>query len=133
MPLHVADRVVQLMAKKRLHVNGARILVMGVTFKENCPDSRNSKVVDVIHELERHGAHVDTWDPWADPKVVQHEYGIKMIPAPKQGRYDVIVMAVAHEQFRKMGIRAVKRLAKPRHVLFDIKHVFKASQTDGRL
>jgi UDP-N-acetyl-D-glucosamine/UDP-N-acetyl-D-galactosamine dehydrogenase len=133
MALYVAERVMQLMAKKRLHVNGSRVLVMGLTFKENCPDVRNSKVVDVIHELEEHGAKVDAYDPWVDSRIVKHEYGLTPITKPVAGRYDAIVMAVAHREFKEMGIRAVRRLAKPKHVLFDIKHVFKANQTDGRL
>ena len=133
MPLEVAHRVVQLMVQKRVHVKGARVLVMGLTFKENCPDVRNSKVIDVIRELQRHGANVDAYDPWVDPKVVRHEYGLTPISKPRAHRYDAIVMAVSHREFKAMGIRAVRKLAKPKHVIFDIKHVFKAAQTDGRL
>ena len=134
MALYVAERVMQLMAKKRLHVKNARVLVMGLTFKEDCPDVRNSKVIDMVRELEKHGAKVDAYDPWVDPKIVRHEYGLtpmkKLIP---RRRYDAIVMAVAHREFKDMGIRAIRRMAKRRHVLFDIKYVFKANQTDGRL
>jgi len=133
MPLEVAQRVVQLMVRKRVHVKGSRVLVMGLTFKENCPDVRNSKVIDVVRELLRHGAKVDTYDPWVDPKVVKHEYGITPIAKPAAHRYDAVVIAVAHREFKAMGIRAVRRLTKARHVIFDIKHVFKTAQTDGRL
>ena len=133
MALYVAERVAQLMVQKRIHVKGARVLVMGLTFKENCPDVRNSKVVDVVRELEKYGAKVDTYDPWVSAKVVKHEYGLTPVSTLTVGRYDAIVMAVAHDEFKTMGIRAIKRLAKPRHVLFDIKYVFKATQTDGRL
>ena len=134
MALYVAERVMQLMAKKRLHIKNARVLVMGLTFKEDCPDVRNSKVVDMVRELEKHGAKVDAYDPWVDPKVVRHEYGLTPIKKfVSRRRYDAIVMAVAHRKFKEMGIGAIRRLARPRHVLFDIKHVFKANQTDGRL
>ena len=133
MALYVAERVVQLMAKKKLHIKGSRVLVMGLTFKENCPDVRNSKVVDVIRELAKHGARVDAYDPWADPKVVKHEYGLSLLRRLSNSRYDAVVMAVAHDEFKAMGIRAIRRLAKRKHVLFDIKYVFRAGQTDGRL
>lgn len=129
----VAERVAQLMGKKSLLVNRARVLVMGIAFKENCPDVRNSKVVDLIHALEKFGATVDVWDPWVDPKHVKHEYGITPIKKPRAGTYDAVVMAVAHDQFKTMGIRGVKKLMKRKHVLFDIKHVFKAKDVDGRL
>ena len=121
------------MAKKKLHIKGSRVLLMGLTFKENCPDVRNSKVVDVIRELAKHGARVDAYDPWADPKVVKHEYGLSLLRRLSNSRYDAVVMAVAHDEFKAMGIRAIRRLAKRKHVLFDIKYVFRAGQTDGRL
>ncbi len=130
---YVAERVAQLMGKKSLLVNRARVLVMGLTFKENCPDVRNSKVVDLIHALEKFGAKVDAWDPWVDPKIVKHEYGITPIKKPRARAYDAVVMAVSHTEFKKMGIRGVRKLMKQKHVLFDIKHVFKAKDVDGRL
>ena len=133
MALYVAERVAQLMLKKRIHVKGSRVLVMGMTFKENCPDVRNSKVVDVIRELQKYGAKVDVYDPWIDAKEAVHEYGIKPIKALKKGTYDGIVMAVGHQQFKDMGIKAVRALAKREHVLFDIKYVFAKNQVDGRL
>ena len=133
MALYCAERVTHLMVKKKLHVKGARILVMGLTFKENCPDVRNSKVADLVKELEKYGARVDAYDPWVDAAEVKHEYGITPVKKLQNGRYDAIVMAVGHDQFREMGIKAIRKLAKPRHVLFDIKYVFKASEVDGRL
>ena len=133
MALYCAERVTHLMVKKKLHVKGARILVMGLTFKENCPDVRNSKVADLVKELEKYGARVDAYDPWVDAAEVKHEYGITLTKKLQNGRYDAIVMAVGHDQFREMGIKAIRKLAKPRHVLFDIKYVFKASEVDGRL
>jgi UDP-N-acetyl-D-galactosamine dehydrogenase len=133
MSLYVAERVAQLMVKKRIHVNGAKILVMGLTFKENCPDLRNSKVADVVRELAKYGAKVDVYDPWVDIDAAEHEYGIRPIKKPVQGEYDAVVMAVAHNEFRKLGLKKVRALAKKKHVLFDIKYVFKTDEVDGRL
>lgn len=130
---YVAERVAQLMGKKSLLVNGARVLVMGLAFKENCPDVRNSKVIDLIRSLEKYGATVDAWDPWVDPKIVKHEYGITPIKHPRARAYDAVVLAVCHNEFKKMGARGVKKLMKKKHVLFDIKHAFKARDVDGRL
>ena len=133
MAIYVAERVAQLMIRKRIHVSGSRILMMGLTFKENCPDLRNSKVADVVKELGKFGAKVDVYDPWVDAREAQHEYGIKPVKAPARGRYDAIVMAVAHKEFREMGIRAIRAFARRPHVIYDIKYVFDAAQVDGRL
>jgi UDP-N-acetyl-D-glucosamine/UDP-N-acetyl-D-galactosamine dehydrogenase len=133
MAIYVAERVAQLMLKKRIHVSGGRILVMGLTFKENCPDLRNSKVADLVRELAKFGAEIDVYDPWVDADEAVHEYGIRPIKKPVAGDYDAIVMAVAHTQVRKMGINKVRALAKKKHVLFDIKYVFKKADVDGRL
>jgi len=133
MALHVAAQITQLMAARRIHVNGARALVLGITFKENCPDIRNSKVVDVVRELQKQGAQVDIYDPWASRSECRHEYGLQPVRALRSGRYDVAIVAVAHRQFRELGARAVRRLCKTKHVLYDIKHVFAAAAVDGRL
>jgi UDP-N-acetyl-D-galactosamine dehydrogenase len=133
MALYVTGQITRLMATKRIHVKGARVLMLGVTFKENCPDIRNSKVVDVVRELTSHGAKVDIYDPWANASECRHEYGLKTLRALKPGRYDVAVVAVAHRQFRELGARGVRRLCKKNHVLYDIKHVFPAAAVDGRL
>jgi UDP-N-acetyl-D-galactosamine dehydrogenase len=133
MALYVAAQIMQRMAAKRIHVKGARVLVLGVTFKENCPDVRNSKVVDVIRELAKHGARVDLHDPWADAAEVRHEYGLKLTRELKRRHYDVAVLAVAHRQFRELGARGVRRLCRRPHVLYDVKHLFPAAQVDGRL
>lgn len=130
---YVAERVAQLMISKRIHVKGSRILMMGLTFKENCPDVRNSKVADVVRELTKYGAKVDVYDPWVDAAEAQHEYGIKPIRKPAKGKYDAIVLAVSHKQFRDMGIDAIRSFARRPHVLFDIKYVFSANEVDGRL
>jgi UDP-N-acetyl-D-galactosamine dehydrogenase len=133
MSIYVAERVTQLMIQRRIHVKGARILVMGLTFKENCPDLRNSKVADVIRELKKFGAKVDVFDPWVDSQEAQHEYGVKPIRSPKKGAYDAIVLAVAHNEFREMGVRAIRAFGKKPHVLYDIKYLFRADEVDGRL
>jgi UDP-N-acetyl-D-glucosamine/UDP-N-acetyl-D-galactosamine dehydrogenase len=133
MALYVAQQITKLMSSKRIHVNGSRALVLGVTFKENCPDIRNSKVIDVVRELQKNGASVDIYDPWADGAEVKHEYGLKMTRTLDSRRYDVAVVAVAHKEFRNMGSDGVRKLCKKSHVLYDIKHVFPASQVDGRL
>jgi UDP-N-acetyl-D-galactosamine dehydrogenase len=133
MSLYVASEVNRLMSDKRILINGARVLVLGITFKENCPDIRNSKVADVVRELEKFGAKVDVHDPWASPGETRHEYGIEIVSRPKKARYDAVVLAVSHDEFRKLGIRGVRALCKSRNVVYDIKHVFPAAQTDGRL
>jgi UDP-N-acetyl-D-galactosamine dehydrogenase len=135
MAIYVAQEVVRLMTQRRIHVNGARVLVLGITFKENCPDIRNSKVIDVVRELQKYGAQVDIHDPWADGGECKHEYGIR--PArnamENRGVYDAIVLAVAHREFREIGAQGIRKLGKKNHVMYDIKHVFRASETDGRL
>jgi UDP-N-acetyl-D-glucosamine/UDP-N-acetyl-D-galactosamine dehydrogenase len=133
MALYVTGQITRLMATKRIHVKGARALVLGMTFKENCPDIRNSKVIDVVRELKSHGALVDIYDPWANPAECRHEYGLSTVRELKPGRYDVAIVAVAHRQFRELGARGVRRLCKKNHVVYDIKHVFPAAATDGRL
>jgi len=133
MALHVAAQITRLMAAKRIHVKGARVLMLGMTFKENCPDIRNSKVVDVVRELREQGARVEVYDPWANSAECRHEYGLNLVRALKPNRYDAAVVAVAHQQFRELGARGVRRLCRRRHVLYDIKHVFPAAAVDGRL
>jgi nucleotide sugar dehydrogenase len=133
MGIYVAQQVAQLMIKRRIQVRDSRILVMGLTFKENCPDVRNTKIVDVVRELEKFGAKVDVCDPWADADDAEHEYGLRPVRKTKPGTYDAIVMGVAHKEFRNMGIDKVRALAKKNHVLYDIKYVFKADEVDGRL
>ena len=133
MALHVAAQITRLMAAKRIHVKGARVLILGLTFKENCPDIRNSKVVDVVRELRKQGARVEVYDPWANAAECRHEYGLSPVRALKPNRYDAAVVAVAHRQFRELGAPGVRRLCRRRHVLYDIKHVFPAAAVDGRL
>jgi len=130
---YVAGQVVKLMASKRILVRGSRVLVLGLTFKENCPDLRNSKVADVVRELRNYGASVDVHDPWIDAKEAEHEYGIRPIKRVRDGVYDAAVLAVGHAQFRDMGMPKVRKACKKNHVVYDIKYVFPADEVDGRL
>ena len=133
MGTYVAQQIALLMIQHKIQVKGSRILVMGLTFKENCPDVRNTKIVDVVRELEKFGAKIDVCDPWADPDEAEHEYGLRPVKKAKAGAYDAVVMGVAHQEFRRMGVEQVRTLGKKNHVLYDIKYVFKAHEVDGRL
>ncbi|MCK9541542.1 MAG: Vi polysaccharide biosynthesis UDP-N-acetylglucosamine C-6 dehydrogenase TviB [Novosphingobium sp.] len=133
MGAYVASQLVKAMLKRRIQVDGARVLVMGLTFKENCPDLRNSRVVDVIGELEGFGCDVDVHDPWADAHEAREEFGQELVETPQDGTYDAVVVAVAHRQFREMGADAVGRLTKDRHVIFDLKCLFEPMETGIRL
>ena len=130
---YVASRMVKAMAKKSINIGGARVLVMGLSFKENCPDIRNTRVFDIVDELRGYDCTVDIHDPWVDPAQAQHEYGIALTEKPDAGRYDGIVLAVAHREFAALGADALRRYGKANHVLFDVKHMFSPEQTDLRL
>ena len=130
---YVVSQLVKCMTKKRLHVQGARVLVMGLTFKENCPDLRNTRVVDIIKELGEYSVDVDVYDPWVDAEEAEHEYGITPIAQPAEGSYDAIILAVSHHQFVEMGAAAIRKLGKPDHVLYDLKYVLTAEESDLRL
>ena len=130
---YVVAELVKLMLQKRIHISGSKILIMGLTFKENCPDLRNTRVVDIIGELSEYGAEIDVYDPWVDKDEAVHEYGIRPVDEPQPGSYDAIVMAVKHHQFVDMGVSGVRALGKSSHVLYDIKYIFSAADVDGRL
>ncbi len=130
---YIVTQVIKLMLKKRLHINEAKILIMGLTFKENCPDIRNTRVIDIIKELNSYGAKVDIYDPWVDPKETRHEYGITPIDKPQPSTYDGIILAVKHDQFVQMGEQQIRALGKENHVLYDIKYILPADKGDGRL
>jgi UDP-N-acetyl-D-galactosamine dehydrogenase len=130
---HVAGSVVKLMLQRGLTVNGGRALIMGLTFKENCPDLRNTRVTDIIAELESYGMQVDVWDPWVSAEEAQHEYGITPVAAPDDGGYEAIVVAVGHRQFGELGSQKIRAFGKDDAVLFDVKYLFPAAETDGRL
>ena len=121
------------MNEKKILIKGGRVLVLGITFKENCPDIRNSKVADVVRELENYGAKVDVYDPWASRAETRHEYGLSLVLKPASKKYDAVVAAVAHDEFKMLGRRGILRYCKVRHVIYDIKHILPAAQTDGRL
>jgi UDP-N-acetyl-D-glucosamine/UDP-N-acetyl-D-galactosamine dehydrogenase len=133
MPIYVANRIVRLMIKAGIQVRGSRILILGLTFKENCPDIRNTKVVDMVRELADLGAKVDVHDPWADADEAQAEYGIPLVAEPEAGAYDAIVLAVAHAQFRDLGATGVRAFGADPSVVYDIKHLLPAGAVDGRL
>lgn len=133
MGTYVAGQMVKAMLKRRIHVDGARVLVMGLTFKENCPDLRNTRVIDVIVELQEYGIIVDVHDPWVDIAEAQHEYGITPITKPTYGVYDGIILAVAHDQFCQMGVEGLRKLGRNDHVVYDLKHILAANQSDLRL
>src|SRR5262249_45342724 len=126
MAIYVAGEIARLMNHKRIHVNGARVLILGITFKENCPDIRNSKVVDVVRELQKFGAQVEVHDPWANAADCRHEYGLKLLKSPRPKSYDGVVLAVGHRQFRELGAEGVRRLCRKNHVIYDIKYVLPA-------
>jgi UDP-N-acetyl-D-glucosamine/UDP-N-acetyl-D-galactosamine dehydrogenase len=133
MASYVTGVMVKTMLKKRIHIEGSRILVMGLTFKENCPDVRNTKVVDIINELEEYGAVVDVFDPWVSPEQTQKTYGILPITDLDSAKYDGIILAVAHYQFLSMGVDAIRALGKSSHILYDLKCVFSKAEVDLRL
>jgi len=130
---YIAGKTVKLMTQKRIHVVDANILILGLTFKENCPDLRNTKVIDIIKELRTYHANIDVYDPWINIKEAQHEYGITPITAPVEGKYDAVILAVAHHQFKAMGEAGILKLLKPTHVIFDAKYVLPKSAADARL
>jgi len=130
---YIAGQVIKKMTKNRTHVVDSKILVMGLTFKENCPDLRNTRVVDIIASLESYNANVDVYDPWVDKPEANHEYGITPVESPVAGEYDAIVLAVAHEEFVTMGVEKIRALGKPNAVLYDVKSLLPKDQVDGRL
>jgi len=133
MGAYVVSEVVKQMIKRQIQVKGASVLIMGLTFKENCPDLRNTRVVDMVSELSEFSADVEVYDPWIDPKEAQEEYGITPIQELKKGYYDAVIIAVAHDEFKEMGIDAIRGLGKAPHLIFDIKYLFPADQVDARL
>lgn len=130
---YVADQVIKLMVRKGINPVQARILILGLAFKENCPDLRNTRVVDIVEALRGYNAQVDIHDPWVDAAEARHEYGLAPIEAPEQGAYDAIVLAVGHDEFRELGGDGVRAFGKPETVVYDVKHVLPRAKVDGRL
>ena len=133
MGAYVVTQLVKTMTKRRIHVQGARVLVMGLTFKENCPDLRNTRVVDIVQELTDYNVQADVFDPWANAEEALHEYGLTPVQQPAAGAYDAIIIAVAHNEFKAMGKTAIRALGKPEHVLYDLKYLLPALDSDMRL
>lgn len=130
---YVAEQVIKLMVRRLINPVGARVLVMGFTFKENCPDLRNTRVIDVVDTLRQHNVVVDVFDPWVDPREAEAEYGITLTEKPEAQSYDAVVITVAHRQFRDMGADGIRLFLKPHGVIYDVKYVLPKDQVDGRL
>ena len=130
---YVASQLIKAMVKKRIHVVGARVLVLGLAFKENCPDLRNTRIVDFVHELKDFGVNVDVADPWVEPDDARREYDIDLVPRPEQNAYDAIIVAVAHDEYRKLGSSGIHAFGRDPHVLYDLKYVLPYGDSDLRL
>jgi UDP-N-acetyl-D-galactosamine dehydrogenase len=130
---YVVSQLVKAMTKRRIQVEGARVLVMGLTFKENCPDLRNTRVVDIVRELAEYNVDVDVYDPWVQADEARQEYGIEPVDQPSAGAYDGIILAVAHQQFAQLGAERIRGYGKSRHVLYDLKYVLPPDASDLRL
>ena len=130
---YVVTQLVKTMIKKRIQVEGAKVLVLGLSFKENCPDVRNTKVIDIVHELEEYNIEVDVYDPWVDKAEAEREYNVTPISKPVVNNYDGIILAVAHNEFVELGVENIRSLGKTSHVLYDLKYVFSKEDTDIRL
>lgn len=133
MAAYVVSQLVKKMLNKRIHVDGANVLVMGLTFKENCPDLRNTKVVDIVTELKEYNINVDIMDPWCSNEQAQHEYGLSLIEQAENGCYDAIVLAVGHNEFKELGAESIRAFGKENHVLYDLKYLLPKESVDMRL
>lgn len=130
---YVVSQLIKQMIKQQVAVSGARVLVLGLTFKENCPDIRNTKVIDIVNELSEYGIVPDVFDPWVDAEEAQHEYGITPVQQVTKGDYDAVILAVAHQQFKAMGAAGIRAFGRENHVLYDLKYVLSAQESDIRL
>lgn len=130
---YVVSQLVKAMMKKRIQVQGARVLVMGLAFKENCPDLRNTRIVDIVTELKDYGVQADVFDPWVAVQEAQREYAITPISQPEAATYDAIILAVGHQQFKEMGAAEIRALGKSEHILYDLKYLLPAEESDLRL
>lgn len=133
MGAYVVTQLVKKMIKQKIQVEGAKVLLLGLSFKENCPDIRNTKVVDIIKELQEYNITVDVYDPWISSEEAQHEYGITPVTTVSDACYDAMILAVAHDQFKQMGEVGIRALGKENHVLYDLKYVLDQSESDLRL
>lgn len=133
MGAYVVTQLVKGMIKKKIQVEGAKVLVLGLSFKENCPDIRNTKIIDIVHELQEYHIQADVYDPWVDASEAEHEYGITPVQTLENDQYDAVILAVAHDQFKAMDVEAIRGLGKANHVLYDLKYVLSQSESDLRL
>jgi len=133
MAAHVVLKTAKLMAKKRINIVDSNILILGLTFKENCPDLRNTKVVDILDELAPYNANIDVHDPWIDPVDAKNEYNLDVVHNLKEDFYDAVIIAVSHKEFAEMGAEGIRRLCKSNAVIFDVKYLLNANEVDGRL
>ena len=133
MGVYVASQLVKAILKRRVHVDGARVLILGLTFKENCPDLRNTRVIDVVAELREYGVQVDVHDPWVDAAEAKQEYGLDLITTPEPSAYDGILLAVAHDNYRDAGAIAIRGYGAPNHVFCDLKSIYAIDESDLRL
>ncbi|MEN8992284.1 Vi polysaccharide biosynthesis UDP-N-acetylglucosamine C-6 dehydrogenase TviB [Avibacterium paragallinarum] len=133
MGAYVVTQLVKAMLKKRIQVEDAKVLILGLSFKENCPDIRNTRIIDIVNELKEYHIDADVYDPWVDGAEAEHEYGISPVQALENGKYDAVILAVAHHQFKDMGVDAIRALGKADHVLYDLKYVLSQAESDLRL
>ncbi|WP_180105778.1 MULTISPECIES: Vi polysaccharide biosynthesis UDP-N-acetylglucosamine C-6 dehydrogenase TviB [unclassified Acinetobacter] len=133
MGAYVVTQLVKAMLKKRIQVEDAKVLILGLSFKENCPDIRNTRIIDIVNELKEYHIDADIYDPWVDGAEAEHEYGISPVQALENGKYDAVILAVAHHQFKDMGVDAIRALGKADHVLYDLKYVLSQAESDLRL
>lgn len=130
---YVVSELVKKMIQRKIQISGANVLVMGLTFKENCPDIRNTKVVDILTELSEYGVQAEVFDPWVDAKEAQHEYGITPVSEVKQGHYDAVILAVGHQQFKQLGAEGIRALCHQDGIVYDLKYILPLVQSDIRL
>lgn len=133
MGAYVVSQLVKNMLHKRIQVEGANVLIMGLTFKENCPDLRNTKIIDIVSELKEYNINVDITDPWCSSEQAEHEYNLTLTEKPETGKYDAIILAVAHHEFKVMGVEEIRKLGKSAHVLYDLKYILPKESVDMRL
>ena len=129
----ISSELIKLLAQKDIKINKSKILILGLSFKEDCPDIRNTKVVDIISELEDYNCKVSVYDPWVDKFSAKNEYDIDLLDKPEINKYDAVVIAVAHKQFKKLGIKKIKSFGKSKHIVYDLKYLFSQAQVDKRL
>lgn len=130
---YVASQIINAMIKQKIKTDGSRILIMGLSFKENCPDLRNTQIIDIFTELKQHNCNVDIYDPLVDPQEAQENYGITLVETPEEGSYDAVILAVAHDIIKDMGVNRIRHFCKNTHLLYDLKYIYPKNQTDLRL